>query len=139
MPDTNEMSQYIKLKECRDGDTLKFMDGGQLVEKEFDQKDGTKNTATLLEITASLNGGKSKTVSLSSPHISELKKVWGANSDEWVGKTSVVRLIWAMSWGEKKQVPFLEPEGAQAGAAPQPQEAKPEPTEPASPNGGWAE
>lgn len=91
MPDTTQLSKYLKTEHVKDGDAINFLDAGVIIEKEF-KKDGKTEKRPVLEMTVEVNGNK-KTYSPNGTSVALLNKAWGKNTEKWVGKQAIVTLI----------------------------------------------
>lgn len=91
MPNTNKLSIYLKADNLRDGTILTFIDAGEIKNKTF-KKDGQDETRPVLEITVEV-AGEEKTYSPNGTSVGLLSKVWGPNTEGWVGKKAAVTII----------------------------------------------
>lgn len=91
MPDTTKLSKYIKVENVQDGDTIVFIDGGVILEKDF-KKDGVTEKRNVLEITVNFKG-EHKTYSPNSTSVKLLSAAWGADSDGWVERQATLFVL----------------------------------------------
>ena len=80
MPNISKLSRYLKAANVKDGDTIKFMDAGSIVEKESQGK-----TRQALEMNV-IYKGDTKIYSPNMQSQGLLAEKWGDETEEWVGK-----------------------------------------------------
>lgn len=91
MPNTSQLSKYIKAEHVKDGDVINFMDAGIIADKEF-TKDGVKEIKTILELSVEIKGER-KLYSPNQTTIGILSKAWTADTEKWVGKQGRITLV----------------------------------------------
>ena len=100
---TSDVSNYISASDLRKGDIVKFLDEGQIVDDKFNK--GQQK----IVIKVSLNGEPPKLMSPNATIRNHLKKCWGDDIANWVGKRATVDFVKKEVMGEIKDVAFLEP------------------------------
>lgn len=111
MPSTTQLQKFLKVDSCKSGDIVNFTDPGQILEKEFVQKDGSKKRSTILEIGVVVNGEK-KIYSPNNTTIKILNEAWGTETEAWVGKQGRVKLIEQLSFGKLNKILIVVPKDA---------------------------
>lgn len=91
MANTQELSNFLKADNVKDGDIITFVDPGAIIEKVFDGDNG-KETKKILEILVTLNGVK-KIYSPNNTTRKLLEQAWGFETDAWVGKKATISLF----------------------------------------------
>lgn len=121
MPDTSKLSKYIKIENVKDGDKIKFLDAGVILEKNF-VKDGKDDKRNVLEITVEFKG-ENKTYSPNGTTLKMLNAAWGTATENWVGKTAV---LMKLPTNLGKEMLVAKPLGAKAPAADESDATEPE-------------
>jgi len=109
MVDTRKLKTFIKLSDLTKHDVLKFTDEGSIQEKDFSKQQDGSNMKAVLIVKASLNGESPKEITLNNTTINILKKKWGGDTADWVGKSAGVAVVETLSYGELKEVNVLKP------------------------------
>jgi hypothetical protein len=91
MPDTSKLSKYLKPEHAKDGDVIKFLDAGFIVDKTF-KKDGRDETKPCLEIAVKFKG-ETKTYSPNATTVKLLSASWGTATEKWIGKSAVITIL----------------------------------------------
>lgn len=85
MADLGKLDRYLKPIHIENGDEVKFLNAGDIVEKEFK---GEKRTA--FEISILLPNGDEKTASLNKTSRKILSDAYGLDTTKWVGKKALI-------------------------------------------------
>ncbi len=108
MPDTRDLSKFLKAKDLNDGDILTFTNAGEIGEVDFSKsKDGSK-TKTVLQIGVELDG-KDKVMTLNKTSQNCIEQKYGTLTENWVGKKVQVNFIEQLCFGELTDVLVLKP------------------------------
>jgi hypothetical protein len=106
MPNLQKPSgKFLSNEDVSTGDIVTFVDAGKEFEEDDKFKPGKKRLK--FEIGVSLDNGDEKVVSLNNTSKANLMDVYGANSDEWVGKTARVEVITQKVGDSFKDVVYL--------------------------------
>lgn len=89
MPNTAELSDYLKPDHVTDGDTVTFANAGEIKSKSFKEGDEPRK---VLEIGVTFKGEK-KTYSPNATSIKNLSAAWGTDTEKWVGKTAALYVV----------------------------------------------
>ncbi len=89
MPDTSEMSKFVKPENVKDGDTITFLDAGVIIKKSFKEGEEKK---PVLEITVKFKD-EDKTYSPNKTTVKLLSAAWGTATEKWVGKRAVLAVL----------------------------------------------
>jgi len=103
MPNTNELSSFLRTESVDDKTIVTFVNAGALVEKEFKGKKSKK-----LEIGVKLPDGSEKTATLNFTSVGNLSEAWGSNTEKWVNKKALINKIKVMVGGEMKDTLVFE-------------------------------
>ena len=101
----NIQNNWLKADNTQNGEIITLLDEG--LEKEFENKDGTKKTVYNFRVRNSKNEEMSYT-----PNNTSLKafvKIWGSASDMWVNQKFKVEHVSMMIQGQPKKVIIAEP------------------------------
>ena len=108
MPNLATLGKYLKSDMVKDGDLIKFIDAGQMVTRDNKFKPGEKKTS--FEITIETEGTKDKkTATVNFTSQKELAKVYGSDTEEWVGKIAKISKIKQNVGGVIKDVVYILP------------------------------
>ena len=127
MVDTRRLKQFIKLADLDDSDIVEFIDEGKIAEKDFSKAQDGSQMKVALVMKVSLNGEDPKEITLNNTTINILKKDWGSDSANWVGRRARVATVETLSFGELKEVNVLKPIANEPPPAPTPVEPEVEP------------
>ena len=108
--DLSKLSKYLKSDMVKDGDKVKFITAGAMVEKDNPFKPGEKKMN--FEIVVEVNG-EEKLATLNFTSQKELTKVFGSKTEAWLGKTAKVQKIKQNVAGKIKDVVYIIPEEAE--------------------------
>lgn len=109
MPNVNDLSGYLRKDDIKEGDTLIFLDAGEIIERDFSPaKDGSKKK-TVLEIGVELPDGRKKRMTLNVTSISAISEVYGKDTEAWVNKSVAVDYVRQLSFGKMADVLVLTP------------------------------
>ena len=103
MPNVGKLSPYLSAVDVQGEATVKFVDAGKLVTKEFNGEE-----KTVLEITVELEDG----TKLWSPNGTSYRKIaekYGPNTEDWVGKEAKVTVVTMNVAGTMRKVLYGEP------------------------------
>ena len=109
MANVNDLNKYITHTDVTDGDIITFVDAGELIEKDFSPEKDESDIRTVLDITITLPSGKKKLYSPNKTTRTALSEVWGAETENWVGKKATVSVVKQNVGGNLKKVIYLEP------------------------------
>lgn len=109
MPNVHSLQTYLKVDHVKSGDVLKFVDAGQIITKDFKQKDGTSQKRSLLEIGVKIPNGEIKTYSPNSTSVKYLTEAFGPNTEDWVGKEARAVIVEQIAFGEIQNVLVVKP------------------------------
>jgi hypothetical protein len=85
MANLGQMDKYLKPVHIENGDEVKFLDKGEILEKDFK---GEKRMA--FEITVQLPNGDEKTASLNKTSRKILSDSYGLDTEKWKGKKALI-------------------------------------------------
>ena len=128
MVDTRKLKRFIKLADLDESDIIQFVDEGKITEKDFSKAQDGSKMETALVMKVSLNGEDPKEITLNNTTINILKKDWGSETANWVGKRAKVAVVETLSFGELKEVNVLKPIKEQQDAPPAYSDPEPEDT-----------
>lgn len=74
---------YLNVKNCKDGETIKFISDGEIIKNSF----GKNKYSFYVE-----HNGSQKVMQISAPQIRQLVAILGADSKLWIGKSVTVEL-----------------------------------------------
>lgn len=106
MPNLGDLSNYIKTKELKTGDMIKFKEAGAIVEKDFEDGKGLKK---LFQVNVSLNGGDPKEMTLNATSRGVLADAWGYETEEWIGREAKVTFMKGLVFGKPGEILVLQP------------------------------
>lgn len=107
MPRVSELDTYLKGDHVKDGDILKFIDQGQITEKEF-TKDGKTQKSKLLEMTVEVNNQR-KMYSPNKVSRDACSKVWTDDTAKWVGHECRITVASQLVFDKVQKVIILDP------------------------------
>lgn len=107
MPNLNSQSKYLKSDMVKEGDIVKFLNAGQLVEKDNPFKKGEKKTN--FEVSIELPDGSSKIATINFTSQKALTAVYGSSTENWVNLTAKVNKVKQNVGGQMKDVVYLTP------------------------------
>jgi len=94
--------KFLKVSDCKTGDTIEFLDGGVWEEsRTYKNDDGTPKHQCQFQIK---HGGEEKTISLNKTNREALIASWGRDTDKWIGKSAEITLKEVEVAGEDKTV-----------------------------------
>ena len=85
MANLGQLDTFLKPIHIENGDEVKFLDEGKILEKDFK---GEKRLA--FEITVQLPNGDTKIASLNKTSRKILSDAWGQDTAKWVGKKALI-------------------------------------------------
>jgi hypothetical protein len=109
MVDTRKLKQFIKLADLTSSDVIDFVEAGDIVDRDFSKAQDGSDIKSVLELKVSLNGEEPKKLTMNNTTINILKKEWGPDSSDWVGKRAKVAVVETLAFGELKEVSVLKP------------------------------
>jgi len=94
--------KFLKVADCKTGDTIEFIDEGVWEEsRSFKNDDGTPKHQCQFQIK---HGGEEKTITLNKTNREALIAVWGRDTTKWIGKLAEITLKDVEVAGEDKTV-----------------------------------
>jgi hypothetical protein len=107
MPNVNDLKKYFNKDSFQAGDTVEFMDGGQISMVDFSrEKDGSKKKE-VLQFEVSINGCDPKAFTINGTSMRELSSSWGPVTEKWKGKKAKVEFIKMQVFGKIEEVLLL--------------------------------
>ena len=88
MPNTGDLSKYLKVENVQDDDIITFVDAGVITTKEFKKGEPKK----VLEITVQHNED-TRTYCPNGTTVKLLNEAWGTDTEEWVGKKGRIAIM----------------------------------------------
>ena len=109
MPNLNEMSAFLKIKDVKHGDIVTFADAGTIKDVDFSTaKDGSK-IKRVFEVMLELSSGVKKICTLNKGSQRMLALEWGEITEKWVGKEAEATFVEQLVFGELKPVLIFRP------------------------------
>jgi hypothetical protein len=109
MPDASELNVFAMPDvDIKDGDIVMIDSAGEFVDI-TDQKTG--KTVKKLRLPIMCVNGKVKELTLNNTSNNALMKVYGANTEDWVGKQAVAAIVTKDVFGQLKRLIYLQPVG----------------------------
>ena len=94
--------KYLKVSDCKTGDTIEILDEGVWEEsRTYKNDDGTPKHQCQFQIK---HGGEEKTISLNKTNREALILAWGRDTSKWLGKKAEITLKEVEVAGEDKTV-----------------------------------
>lgn len=97
-----QTGKYLTNEDVKTGDFVKFLDEGEMVDKEFQGK-----AKTALEISVELPNGKFKTASLNATSHNNMIERYGDDTKNWIGKEGRIEIIRQIVGKESKKIVFF--------------------------------
>lgn len=110
MPDLRRLKTFVKASDLQKGDTVTFVDAGEIKDVDFSKTKDGSNLKTVLEITIRVNDTEPKKFVPNSTTLQYLQAKWGPDTGTWVGRTAKVNFTKQNSFGKLTDVIFLEPD-----------------------------
>jgi len=108
MPNLSMSGDRIVKGELQEGEIVKFANAGDYVEIDFSQAQDGSKVQRVFQILLEKADGSIKTLNLNKSSQKSLKPVYGANTDDWVGKQARVTYVKMSSFGKIQDVMVLE-------------------------------
>jgi len=110
MANLNDLSQFLKKDDRKDGDLWTFLDAGEICDVDFSPaKDGSR-IQKVFQIKIALPDGREKISTLNKTSINSVKAIWGNDTSAWVGKQVKVIMLKGMAFGKPADIMNLEPQ-----------------------------
>ena len=109
MPNLNDLSEYLKREDLKQGDILTFVDEGNINKVDFSKAKDGSDMKVVFQITVKLPDNKEKVATINKTSQGILKAKYGVNTADWVGKTAEVNFVEQLSFGKLIQVLILKP------------------------------
>ena len=107
MPDASELDTVVAIDvDVKDGDFVVIDGAGKIVELE-DRK--TKEMRRKLQLPLKCPSGRVKTLLLNETSRRDIIKVYGPNTETWVGKQAIVAILTKDVFGDIKRLIYLQP------------------------------
>ena len=100
---------YIKSSDMKNGDRVKFINGGKWMDKDFSKERDGSDVKSVYVAQVSLNGGEGKELTINATSGQSLANGWGQEGPGWAGKTAKVTFQKTMSFGKIAEVLCLVP------------------------------
>ena len=107
MVDTRELEAFLNDKSARKGDIVEITGSGDIEIK--DDTNNAQRKYKVLNLPVMLNGTMALEYSPAKLAKEALEKLYGSNTDKWVGKKFVVDFVKMMVKGEMRNVIFPMP------------------------------
>ena len=104
MPNVGKLSPYLSAVDVQGEATIKFVDAGKLVTKEFQGEE-----KTVLEITVELEDGSTKSWSPNGTSYRKIAEKYGPNTEGWVDKVVKITVVTMSVAGTMRKVLYGEP------------------------------
>lgn len=100
---------FIKAKDLKTGDEIKFTSEGGWVKKDFSKGQKGTDIKDVFEIAIKLNEEKPGLMIINRTSLDSLAGEWGCDTRRWVGKSASVGFVDMIAFGERKKVLCLKP------------------------------
>lgn len=108
MVNTQELKNYLKMKDLHKGQSVLFLDAGAIKEVEFEDKktkEMVKNN--ILQFSVQVDGGKVKQLTLNKISINNLEQSLGPDTEKWKDQVCLVEIVNTLNFGEMVKTPVL--------------------------------
>ena len=108
-PNINDLNQFITAADVNEGDVLIFTNAGEIVERDYSEKQDGTDLQQVLQLEVELPTGKRKRISPNKTSRNAIAEKYGVNTENWVNKAVAVTLLKQNVRGSIRNVIYLEP------------------------------
>ena len=109
MANLNDLSTFLKRDDIQEGDTLVFVNEGEIKDVDFSKTKDGKDMKQVFQITVELPDGREKVMTVNKASQNSLSEKYSKDTAAWKGKQATVSFVKQLAFGKMTDVLVLLP------------------------------